>query len=58
MLGCVAGVVGVDVCDGNEVCVVCRAVDRFCWLVVMWVGADSCAEGEEREYVEEVVYVE
>jgi hypothetical protein len=44
MLGCVAGVVGVDVCDGSEVCVVCRAVDGFCGGVDVGVGADCCAE--------------
>lgn len=44
MLGCVAGVVGVDVCGGSEVCVVCGAVDGVCWWVDVRVGADCCAE--------------
>ena len=46
-----------DVCDGSEVCVVCRAVDGFCCWMDVWVGANSCAECEERENIEEIVFV-
>jgi hypothetical protein len=47
----------VDVCDGSEVGVVCRAVYGFCWWMDVGVGADCCAESEKRENVEEVVFV-
>ena len=48
---------GVDACDGGEVCVMCWAVYEVCGGVNVGVGADCCAESVEGEYVEEVVFV-